>query len=61
MNRRFLDPERSSRELMLFGGTSFGLLLSVIGVVIASAPMAIVGLIFTAMGLTGFCLQSRSQ
>jgi nitrate reductase NapE component len=49
-----IEPERSSRELILFAIIAFGLLLSVAGLVVSSIPMWILGLVFGGTGLGGF-------
>ncbi len=51
---QLIEPERSSRELILFSVIAFGVLLSVVGVILSSIAMATLGLFLVGTGLGGF-------
>jgi hypothetical protein len=57
MSRKLPDAERSPWDFILYAMTFFGLVLALGGVIIASAPVAVTGLIAIGVGLLYFGLQ----
>jgi len=57
MHGNFEDPERSTGDLIHYGILFFGFCFGVTGVVIASAAVAITGLVLTVWGLAWFYVQ----
>ncbi len=57
MSKKLPDAERSPWDFILFGMTFFGLVLALGGVIIASARVAVTGLIAVGLGLLFFGFQ----
>jgi len=57
MNRHFQDSERGPWDFIMFGVTFFGFVFTLGGVIVASAGVAITGLIAMGLGLLFFGLQ----
>ena len=57
MNKHLQDSERGPSDFIMFGATFFGFVFALGGVIVASACVAITGLIAMGLGLVFFGLQ----
>jgi hypothetical protein len=57
MNSKFQDSERGPWDFIMFGVTFYGFVLTLGGLIAASAGVAVTGLMALALGLLYFGLQ----
>jgi len=57
MNKNLQDSERGPWDFIMFGLTFYGIVLTLGGIIAASAGLAITGLMAIALGLLFFGLQ----
>ena len=59
MNRKLQDSERGPWDFIMFGLTFYGFVFTLVGVIAASAGVAVTGLIAMGVGLLFFGFQQR--